>query len=134
MAMQALLIENDSIVRVTVARMLTHAGFTVIEVPDGEVALKMATLPKLRLIISDLALPGSMTGLSLIRDLKKTAPSCPLIAMSGCHTNDLESATLECGADSFLGKPFCLSMLLATIQRFIPDLQDGMSDCHTASA
>jgi signal transduction histidine kinase len=60
-----LLVEDRAEIRTEVREMLRAMGHTVIEADSGTEALSLADLPGIGLILSDIGLPGGMTGVDL---------------------------------------------------------------------
>ncbi len=106
-------------------RMLTEAGYRVLQAPDGLRAVRI--LEEMRgeidLAIVDLALPG-MNGFELIGCLSRRPNSVKVLATSGVyHDMHLESAT-ALGAHAAIRKPPSARQLprqewLGTVQQLI---------------
>ena len=65
-----LLVEDTDAIRESVRAMLCDLGHSVIEAASAEEALALADLPGLSAVLSDINLPGSLTGLDLLRQLR----------------------------------------------------------------
>ena len=66
------------------------------------------------LVISDVAMPGSIDGLTLVRRLRASNPHLPVVLMSGYAEGTLSGEVVSENF-SFLQKPFRISELLAQI-------------------
>jgi CheY-like chemotaxis protein len=102
-----LLVEDDDAVRTVARHILERYGYAVTEAAQGEVALRLAARPEIRvdLLLTDLVMPG-MTGRELSERFSLLRPDTPVIFMSG-YTDDaiLRQGVLEPGM-IFLQKPF----------------------------
>lgn len=106
----ALLVDDEEMVRMSTADMLTDLGYDVIEASSGEEALRLIDDGlQTDLVVTDHLMPG-MTGVELARVLRARRPSLPLLIISGYADED--------GMDpSFarLTKPFRNSELTASL-------------------
>lgn len=112
--MKALIIDGDEENAALVARSLTAAGWQCCIIPDGELGLQLTALATHDIIILDVRLPG-LSGLEVIRRLRKQRNMTPVIIVSAVSKPDDKAAGLNLGADDYLGKPFCPNELLARV-------------------
>lgn len=117
-----LLIDDDPVLRRTVARYLSGVGFVVIEAADGsELTRILDEQPSIGLVITDINMPET-DGLEVIRRLRRTGSTLPVIAMSGggMFSKHLLLANAgQLGATASLDKPFGLSDLRALVERLL---------------
>src|SRR5829696_8525507 len=67
-----LLVEDEVLVRMTVATMLEVGGFGVVPVASAEEALEvLAAGPEIRALVTDVSLRGGMNGLDLARQARE---------------------------------------------------------------
>jgi CheY-like chemotaxis protein len=79
-----LVVEDESLVRMSAADELRIAGFSVFEAETGDEALaQLARHPEIDVLFTDIQLPGSMDGLALTRTLTATRADLILIVTSG---------------------------------------------------
>ena len=108
-----LLIEDDDGVREIARRVLTGAGYTVIEARYGSEALDLAAdRPGIDLVLSDVVMPG-LSGPEVVQRLRATRPEIVPLFMSGYAP---ESAG-PIGDAELVRKPFTGVELLAAIER-----------------
>ena len=106
-----ILIDDDALLRNTVARSLAAAGHSVAVAGNGFDGVALFRKDSTDLILTDLNMPHS--GLPTIRVLRAEFPTLPIIAMSGNSSNlDVASAI---GATRILSKPFTPAELAAAI-------------------
>jgi CheY-like chemotaxis protein len=109
-----LLVEDDPLLRVTLAEVLTEAGFTVFEAEDAETALGLvASHDDLDVLFTDINLPGA-DGFALASAARRLRPGLPVVYASGRLSEPDPRRALP-GAP-FLAKPFSVSKALATLQ------------------
>ena len=77
---QILLVEDDELIRQLYGKILTTAGYEVIEAPDGNIAFKLMHEGGYDLVLLDIMLPG-MNGLDILESLTQTPPTKPLGAV-----------------------------------------------------
>ena len=116
--MKILLIDDDTLIRRSVARVLLQNGYEVITAEDGVRGMELYHREKFDLIITDIYMPRQ-EGIETILTLRRTDPDTKIIAISGGghtgNTDALEMARLL-GANGIIEKPFRTDQLLATIK------------------
>lgn len=114
---RVLVIEDEVLIRIAIAEQLRAAGLNVIETVNADEAWSyLKTGGRVDLIFSDIAMPGSMDGLALARQVREKFPEIPILLTSG---------NAQCVADSmcggFLPKPYsferAVRLVLATLKR-----------------
>ena len=108
-----LLVEDDPLLRVTLAEVLDEAGFAVLEAEDAESALGLlAAHGDLALLLTDINLPGA-DGFALARAARRLRPGLPVVYASGRLTEPDPRRALPDAP--FLAKPFSVSVALDTL-------------------
>jgi CheY-like chemotaxis protein len=112
-----LLIEDDRSIRRTFARALTASGHEVSEAANGADGLRLWRERGADLVLTDMQMP-QMNGIEVILQLRASAPTLAVIAMSGGDRSGdlhaLRDAKLL-GAVGLLEKPFPLETLIGAI-------------------
>ncbi len=114
-----LVVEDDEQYRLLVQRTLQRGGYEVVAVADGNQAVEAARDPEVRLVVTDLIMPGK-EGLETMMELRRARPSLPVIAMSGGgrgNPGDYLKAARLLGAAGTLQKPFAVRDLLDLVGR-----------------
>ena len=111
-----LVVEDEELVRRSIARALEVQGFTVLVAESAQEALTVAGLPagSIDVLVMDIMLPDSW-GTRLAEDLKALHPDLGVVFTSGYTETD---PILEAGMAQrkpFLRKPFGSDELLAAI-------------------
>jgi DNA-binding response OmpR family regulator len=114
MAANILLIDDDALLRRSLAFNLERAGYHAATAESAETALAMAQRHRPDLVILDIGLPG-MDGLEALRQFEERL-GVPVIFLSARHRELDQVLGLELGADDYITKPFDLDVLLARIK------------------
>ena len=114
MAKHILMVEDDALMRRSLAFNLEQAGYRATTAASAEDALVLVGRDPADLILLDIGLPG-MDGLKALH-LFKQQDDVPIIFLTS-HRRELEQTLgLELGADDYVTKPFDLNVLLARIK------------------
>ena len=100
----------------------SSGDFEVLEAKNGDEAITLAISHRPALIIMDVRMPG-MGGIEACRRLKANpvTASIPVIFISAWHSE--KEAALEAGVMAFLLKPFNPEELIATVQKYVTEIQ-----------
>jgi DNA-binding response OmpR family regulator len=114
MAKHILLVDDDDLMRRSLAFNLEQAGYRTSTAADAESALRLARRDLPDLILLDIGLPG-MDGLDALRNFRQEADT-PIIFVTARRRELDQALGLELGADDYVTKPFDLNVLLARIK------------------
>jgi CheY-like chemotaxis protein len=80
-----LLVEDDVLVRLAICDFLEADGFTVLEAPSGDDALRVLAADGWRIdvVFSDIRMPGAVDGLGLAKWMRENVPNMPIVLTSG---------------------------------------------------
>jgi CheY-like chemotaxis protein len=110
-----LVVEDEPIIRMNAVAMIEDAGYDVIEASNADDAiLLLEAHDDIRVIFSDIEMPGSMDGLKLIHFVRRRWPPVVLILASGRVTpkvEDMPSKTV------FLRKPYTEDDVISVIRK-----------------
>lgn len=118
---RVLIVEDEELIRETIALGLAEEGFDILTAEDGLSALDLlggtsvssrTSRPDIDLVVLDLMLPG-MNGLDLCRLLRHQGIDVPILVLSAKGTETDRVVGLEIGADDYLTKPFGMRELVA---------------------
>jgi len=116
--MRVLLVEDDPTTAQGVELMLKSEGMVVDVTHLGEDGLEIGKLYDYDIIILDLMLPD-MDGMEVLRRLRDSRISTPVLILSGMREPDQKVKGLGIGADDYLTKPYNKAELLARIQAIV---------------
>lgn len=112
-----LLVDDDPIVRTSVAQMLEQLGHRVVSAEEGREALvRLDERPDIKLLITDLAMPG-LDGAGLLREVSRRFPRLPRVLITGLAA-DAEAGLIKT-ADAVLPKPIEITMLDHVLARLL---------------
>jgi two-component system, OmpR family, alkaline phosphatase synthesis response regulator PhoP len=109
-----LVVDDEAQIVKLVRDHLEHAGFGVLQAPDGATALRLAASEHPDLVILDLGLPG-LDGLDVTRALRRDNP-VPVIMLTARGDESDKLVGLELGADDYMTKPFSPKELVARVR------------------
>jgi two-component system phosphate regulon response regulator PhoB len=119
---RVLVVEDEELIRETIALALTEEGYEVFTAEDGRKGLEFLASRTgesshgeavvFDLIILDLMLPY-VNGLDLCRLIRHEGDSVPILMLSAKGTETDRVVGLEVGADDYLTKPFGMRELIA---------------------
>jgi PAS domain S-box-containing protein len=105
---QLLLVEDDAEVAALTREMLSSLGFTVIHVASPAAALgALADGRSVDIVLSDIMMPGGLSGLELAREIRRRKPNLPVVLTTGYAD---AAGQLE-GRFPLLLKPYSLEAL-----------------------
>jgi signal transduction histidine kinase/CheY-like chemotaxis protein len=122
---RVLVVEDRPDVRASMARILLHHGFDVIETGDGDGALRtLADDQAFALMCIDGVMPGLETA-TVIERARQLVPSMPVLVCSGHVPEELLRRGIATGRYAFLSKPFSAQQLLASVAQVLGSRGDS---------
>jgi two-component system, response regulator PdtaR len=104
MTAAVLIVEDEPLIRMDAVSLVEDAGFLVYEAGSAAEAIRMLELhAEIRLIFTDINMPGSMDGLKLAHYVRGRWPPVKIIVTSG--RSSVRGEDLPAGA-VFVGKPY----------------------------
>lgn len=112
--------EDDDDIRAIVVRVLTRAGYAVLEAADGAAALRAVREHGPDVVVSDIDMP-EMSGVDLCLRLRAepATKDLPVIFISGSLIPG-DTRPVDAGATAVLRKPFLPRDLLACVEAALP--------------
>lgn len=114
-----LVIEDDPIVRQTIARILERKDYKVVVAVNGLLGLRLFQSEQPDLVITDIVVPDK-EGIETIADIRRDRATTPIIAISGGGRRgnvDFLAIAKKFGANEILAKPFAADDLLGSVAR-----------------
>ena len=113
-----MIVEDEFLIRLTLAEALADEGFQVIEAASGDEALAaLLANPGIALLLTDIQLPGKLDGVALARSARQHLPQIPVIFMTGRPDSLSRNATSP--GDVFIAKPYLPSEVCAAARRLL---------------
>ncbi|WP_068826465.1 two-component system response regulator RssB [Pseudomonas sp. BMS12] len=118
-----LIIDDDEVVRASLAAYLEDSGFQVLQAENGLQGLEVFEREQPDLVICDLRMP-QVDGLELIRRINKLTSEMPVIVVSGAGVMSDAVEALRLGAADYLIKPLeDLAVLEHSVRRALDRYQ-----------
>jgi two-component system, cell cycle sensor histidine kinase and response regulator CckA len=114
-----LLVEDEPVVRRLAAAALARAGYAVLEAPNGVEALDIWAEHRtsIRLLMTDLVMPGGMSGRDLAVRLQDEEPSLRVLFTSGYSAEIAGREPPLVDGQNFIQKPYRLATLLELVRQ-----------------
>jgi signal transduction histidine kinase len=117
-----LVVEDEEQVRELVRRILVNAGYSVITAASGdEVADLMEAHEDVRMVITDLVLPGSLSGIDIAQKTLAGGRGIRLLCISGYSEQLVTGASTLLSAALLLQKPFSGAQLLKKVRAILDE-------------
>jgi CheY-like chemotaxis protein len=113
-----LVVEDEPFVLLDAAEMIEAAGYEVLRASNADQAIEMLeSRNDIRVVFTDIEMPGSMDGLKLAQVIRDKWPPVELIVTSGKHR--LNPSQLP-ARGAFIGKPYTPKQVSDALRAFIP--------------
>lgn len=114
---KVLVIDDDTIVRQSIATYLEDSGFQVHQEADGRTALTWFAKHQPDVVLTDLRMPD-IDGLSILDSIRQTNPETAVIVISGMGVVGDVVTALRLGATDYLLKPLVdMAVLVHSVNR-----------------
>ena len=114
MSYKILVVDDDVLLRRSLAFNLEQSGFVANTAESAEDALAMIRIDKPDIILLDIGLPG-MDGMEAIYEIQR-AHNIPVIFLTARRSGSDQITGLNAGADDYITKPFDFDVLLARVK------------------
>jgi CheY-like chemotaxis protein len=118
-----LVVEDEFLVRLAATGMVEEAGFEAVEAANADEAIAiLEARPDIRVVFTDILMPGSMDGLKLAAHVRGKWPPIKIIATSGHHRlweGDVPDDV------PFLPKPYTHAQISALLRRLTGTARRG---------
>jgi two-component system nitrogen regulation response regulator NtrX len=120
MAHDILIVDDEKDIRTLVSGILEDEGYKTREAADSAAALSSIEGRRPSLVLLDIWLEHSdLDGLEILRRVKQSHPSVPVVMMSGHGNIETAVAAIKDGAYEFIEKPFNSDRLILVVERTI---------------
>jgi DNA-binding NtrC family response regulator len=135
--MNVLVVDDESVIREGLTRILEGGGFAVETAKNGHAAIELLQQKEFDLIITDLKMPG-MNGFEVLNAVKVLQPTAPVIMITGYATVETAVEAMKNGAADYLVKPFTPEQIIEKVQRALAQTSASVDeiyikkelDCH----
>ncbi|ALT80739.1 two-component system response regulator [Streptococcus gallolyticus] len=113
--MKILVAEDEIQMNRVLTTALTHEGYDVDSVHDGQAAIDMANENAYDVMVMDIMMPVK-SGIEAVQEIRQTGNQSHIIMLTAMAEVDDRVTGLDAGADDYLTKPFSLKELLARLR------------------
>ena len=113
--MKVLIAEDEVQMNRVLTTALTHEGYEVDSVFDGQAAIDLAEENAYDVMVLDIMMPIK-SGLEAVQEIRQTGNQTHIIMLTAMAEIDDRVNGLDSGADDYLTKPFSLKELLARLR------------------
>lgn len=115
-----LLVDDDPIIRETLADVLAHEGFKVSCAASGEAAevLLEKAQPAFDLVLTDLVMPGK-SGMDVLKTALRVNSSATVLVLSGFASVREATEAMDLGAYGMITKPLNLDQFRSILRRIV---------------
>lgn len=99
------MLDDEDVICEVVEEELSRRGYEVRSVYTGDQALQLIQEEPFDLLIVDLKLPTTVSGIDVIKFFKEHCPRAKVMVITGYSDDALEQEARAAGADAFLHKP-----------------------------
>jgi len=105
MSNKVLIVEDENDLRAIYAEVLSNAGYSVDQAPDGESGMKKIKDTAWDILLLDIMLPGK-DGLKMLREMKDSPglKKGPIVVMTNLNSEHIIQESFNLGADGYLIK------------------------------
>ena len=122
MSEKILVVDDEELIRRTVAKILRKQQFEVFLAEDGYQAVAMAKEQSFDMVITDVRMPG-MDGVETIRLIKEVQPNIYSIIITGYASEETPVQALKVGVNDYIFKPFEVDTFTHSVLRNIVNLR-----------
>ncbi len=117
-----LLIEDEILIRSSLARALGKDGYVVSEAKDYSEAIEELKAKGYDLAIVDLYLEDGLHGIDLIREIHRWSPQARIMVITAFGTPEVREAAMMEGIDRFYDKPFEVMDIRRAVREMLPEI------------
>jgi CheY-like chemotaxis protein len=116
-----LVVEDEVLIRLSMADELRRAGFTVVEASNVDEALAvLGTDANIDIVLTDIRMPGRLDGIDLARWLRKNMPHIRVAIASANVEPEMQHEF-----DAIFGKPVYMADVVAKLRQLLPSKEQS---------
>jgi len=113
--MVVLVVEDETLVRMFLSDLLDEAGFKVFEAVNADEALAvLQARPDIRVVVTDIEMPGAIDGLELTRLVQEQWPGIGIVISSGRRRPGPDDISEKV---AFVSKPYLPETMVKVIEQ-----------------
>jgi two-component system response regulator PilR (NtrC family) len=111
-----LIAEDETVLRESLAELLTSEGYECLQAANGKLAYDIILQRPVDVVLTDMRMP-EMDGVTLLNHIRQIAPQTPVIMATAFGTVETAVAAMRAGAYDYLLKPVQFDDVLLKVQR-----------------
>jgi CheY-like chemotaxis protein len=112
-----LVVEDEAIIRMNIVQVAEDSGYEILEAANADEAIQiLQSRNDIRVVFTDVGMPGSMDGLRLARFIKDRWPPIQLVVTSG---RDVSNHPDFPANGQFIGKPYQNRQVTAVLREVL---------------
>ena len=127
--MNILVVDDESVIREGLTRILEGDAFAVEAAKNGHAAIELLQQKEFDLIITDLKMPG-MSGFEVLNAVKILQPDSPVIMITGYATVETAVEAMKSGTVDYLVKPFSPEQILEKVRRALEQKNPSVEEIY----
>ena len=116
MTTSILIVEDEQVLRESLASLLESEGYEVVTAANGREGYDLILSRPVDIVLTDVRMP-EMDGMSLLRHLRQVAPETPVIMLTAFGSVETAVDAMKAGAVDYLIKPVQFDEVLLRIER-----------------
>lgn len=117
-----LIVDDEAENRSGLSQLLKREGYETLEAENADVALQhLKNNPQIRLLITDLKMPGELNGIDLLKTARILRPEVARLLVTAFGTIEDTVAAMKLGAFDVLAKPLKIKILLQNIEKLLKE-------------
>jgi DNA-binding NtrC family response regulator len=101
-----LLVEDEPGIQLAIRGLLRREGHETSVASSGADALALLSEGEFDLVLTDLSLPGGVSGLDLVRHVGASCPGTPVVLITAFGSEEIAQEAVSAGAFGYVPKPF----------------------------
>lgn len=123
-----LIVEDEPSILGSLEFILTHAGWSIKSVSDGESALIAIAAYPPRAVVLDVMLPRR-NGFEVLKDLRadKATENLPVLVLTAKGQQQDQRTAMDLGASAFISKPYSNAEVVETVRELIEGSEEKLA-------
>jgi two-component system chemotaxis response regulator CheY len=113
-----LIVDDAAFMRLRAAKLLTEAGYTVIEAENGRLAVEAYTRDRPDCVLMDITMP-EMDGIEALTEIRKVDPTARVAMLTAMGQQSIVMDAIKRGARDFVVKPFAPDRVLGAVSKLL---------------
>jgi len=112
-----LVVDDEASMREFLTIALGRMGYEITTVDSSEAAIEVFGKEAYDLVLTDIRMPGGLTGVELLQRLKETDPAIEVILMTAYASVDTAVSAIQLDATDYIVKPFPVEEIKLKVER-----------------